>query len=887
MAWAIGKSTDARAVLKATPRPARSGLNQPSLAARSVLKSGVAAIFISYRNADAADQAALLYHMLARRWSPETVFFDQRDLEVGATFPPLLDRAVTGCRLLLLLIGPKWLEELNRRAADPAVDYVRAEVLLALARRREQACEIVPVLVKGGRMPDASNLALVLRPQLEELCTINAWTWGDTEAVRELLVSRIADRLPALDAMRPAAGPLAQLNPDFQNAMRQRSLHFRDPSDVLRTLATTLMDATQQNQPARAVLVGPAGIGKTQLALQYAQQSQRRYAAICWLSALDGETLQSALHRCCAHFSLTAQSANDSALALRVGVEEQPRPWLLVFDGANEDTAATVIEACPANAIHHIIVTSTHPRWKARVVPVLPWSPEQGAAYLRRRIESATPEEAAELSEELSGLPLALDQAACYIENQKCAVEEYRLLLIDPKSAPELLSERLETSADTPYDKSIRDTVLIACTALSPAARQCLRLCAEFAPNWLPESTLRGSDASIELLPELMRPAAADELAWIKLRGELHRAGLISAVRESLLDFEDESPAAEPEPMIRMSPLTQRVVRLFITGSVNDHSVAVFLLSHAIEREAGRAPHWPRLRALSWHARHVGLEGDDADSALLAKRAGDVLMTLGEPMAALDCRRRWRQHCERHALDAGNPVLVQAQLDFAWVALGLRDFDAAEAWARHVMQAGAPAVDNPADPNDHARALARSVLVKALLQQRRWVEAHDAARAYLQDREAVARDVDLAQDLLNDFGQALRGAGELAKARAVQVQVVAKLAALNAGTPTEATTWEQLAVTQAALGEFDAALTLQTRVLAAREAERPLDPLRLGVAHAGLAATLESMGRAEAAAEHWALACRQLSRCLPARDPLRQHAETRFKQARDGQEVPR
>ena len=294
------------------------------------------------------------------------------------------------------------------------------------------------------------------------------------------------------------------------------------------------------------------------------------------------------------------------------------------------------------------------------------------------------------------------------------------------------------------------------------------------------------------------------------------------------------------------------------------------------------------MRALAWHARHVGLEGDDADSALLAKRAGDVLMTLGEPMAALGCRRRWRQHCERRALDTGDPVLVQAQLDFAWVALGLRDFDTAEAWARHVMQAGVPAVDNPADPNDHARALARSVLVKALLQQRRWVEAHDAAREYLQDREAVARNVDLAQDLLNDFGQALRGAGELAKARTVQVQVVAKLAGLNAGTPMETTAWEQLAVTQVALGELDAALTVQTLVLDAREAERPLDPLRLGVAHSNLAATLEKMGYAEAVvAEHWELACRQLSRCLPAHDPLRQHAETRFKQARDGQEVPR
>ena len=543
-----------------------------------------------------------------------------------------------------------------------------------------------------------------------------------------------------------------------------------------------------------------------------------------------------------------------------------------------------VLDASPSQGGHHVVITSTHPRWKAMVVPVPAWSVDQGAAYLRQRIEPATPEDAEQLSEELAGLPLALDQAACYIENEGCAVEEYRHLLLDPRSAHALLSQRLETSADTPYDKSIRDTVLIAAAALSPAASQCLRLCAAFAPDWLLESALRGVGASPALLPEPLRGAATDEANWIKLRGELHRAGLVIAVRETLLDFEGQATDAEPESVIRMSPLTQRVVRLFLAGAAQDQRIAVGLLTHAIDLEASQAPHWPRLRVLAWHARHVALEGDDADSGLLAKRAGDAFMSLAEPMPAFACRRHWRLYCEQHALDATDPFLIQAQLDFAQVALGLRDFQAAEAWARHVMQAEVRADAALPVPNFQPQAQARSVLVKALLQQERWAEAHDTAWAYLQDRAAVARDVDLAQGLLAGLGQALRGAGKLTQARTVQAQVVAKLSRHHDGTPMETDAWQQLAATEAALGDLDAALALQTRVLAARQSQQPPDALQLGIAHADLAATLDRLSSAEAARQ-WALAAHQFNGCLPTHDPLRQHTEAHLKQARTGQEV--
>ncbi len=844
----------------------------------------MATIFISYRVSDAADQAALLFHMLARRWSADTVFFDQRNLDAGDTFPPMLERAVSGCRLLLLLVGPGWLDEINRRAATPAVDHVRAELQLALARRRQQACEILPVLVKGGRMPDVSQLAPALRPDLGALCSISGWAWGDTDSVRDLLLDRIAERLPFLDALQPRTGPAAAVNAGFQEALRQRSLHFRDPSQLASQLAMALADASVHNRPARVVLVGPAGIGKTQLALQHAQHARRRYACICWLDAADPETLLAGLARCCAEFGLGRPDPANPAAALRRWVDCQPRPWLLVFDGACDAVARLVADASPAVAMHHVVITAAQGRWKAVALPMAAWCSEQGAAYLCARIARATPEEAALLSDELSGMPMALDQAACYIEAEGCSIDDYRRLLADPRSASALLSQAMDTSADTPYAKSIRDTLLIGYAGLSASARQCLCLCARFAPEWLPEQTLRGLQGGQNVLPQPLRAAAGDDAAWIVLRGELQRAGLLSALRESLLDFEGQAPAAAPENMIRLSPLVQRTVRLFVPSTDDDHAVAVALLSHAIAQTASADMHGPRLRALAWHARCVGLEAQDTSSALLARLGGLAFMRLGEPHAALGALRHWRQCCERQAQDAGDPLLARAQLDFAQVALDLKDAEAAEAWARPVMEVSSTARPGTRQADHQLGDQARAVVVKALLQQGRWLEAQATALAVLQDRAAVAQDVDLAVDLLADFGQALRGAGDLARARHIQLQVVSRLVGHGIGAQAVVTAWQQLASTHAALGDFDAALPLQEQVLAARQQAQPAPALQVGSAHAELARTLAGLQRQADAAAHWAQAAGQLRQCLPSGDALRQQVEAEYLTALRGQE---
>ncbi|MEJ8821522.1 hypothetical protein WKW80_05660 [Variovorax humicola] len=62
-------------------------------------------------------------------------------------------------RVVLVLIGPDWVKELNRRAALPEVGFVRQEVSLALQRRAgADTSTEQPNLLGGANAPSVNVL---------------------------------------------------------------------------------------------------------------------------------------------------------------------------------------------------------------------------------------------------------------------------------------------------------------------------------------------------------------------------------------------------------------------------------------------------------------------------------------------------------------------------------------------------------------------------------------------------------------------------------------------------------------------------------------------------------------------------------------------------------
>ena len=120
-------------------------------------------VFISYRREDTQGQARALFQDLVAKRGRDAVFMDVDSIDLGKDFREVLQERLAACSLMLVLIGPDWLEgkdKSGRRRIDNPADFVRLEIGAALKRN----IPITPVLLQGAQMPDAEQLPPDLAP---------------------------------------------------------------------------------------------------------------------------------------------------------------------------------------------------------------------------------------------------------------------------------------------------------------------------------------------------------------------------------------------------------------------------------------------------------------------------------------------------------------------------------------------------------------------------------------------------------------------------------------------------------------------------------------------------------------------------------------------------
>jgi hypothetical protein len=115
-------------------------------------------VFLSYRREDSAGHAGRLYDRLKVRF-PGRVFLDVGEISPGTDFVEAIERGVGDCAALVALIGPDWSSD---GRLQKGTDFVRLEIATALKRN---IC-VIPALVQGARLPDASDLPDELAPLL-------------------------------------------------------------------------------------------------------------------------------------------------------------------------------------------------------------------------------------------------------------------------------------------------------------------------------------------------------------------------------------------------------------------------------------------------------------------------------------------------------------------------------------------------------------------------------------------------------------------------------------------------------------------------------------------------------------------------------------------------
>ena len=113
-------------------------------------------IFISYRREIDAGWAGRLADNLTRDLPDRPVFHDIAFIEIGEDFGVAIERALGNCAVLLVVIGPRWLEVQHPhggRRLDDEDDWVRLEILTGL----RASLRVVPVLVGGAVMPKGTS----------------------------------------------------------------------------------------------------------------------------------------------------------------------------------------------------------------------------------------------------------------------------------------------------------------------------------------------------------------------------------------------------------------------------------------------------------------------------------------------------------------------------------------------------------------------------------------------------------------------------------------------------------------------------------------------------------------------------------------------------------
>jgi len=556
---------------------------------------------------------------------------------------------------------------------------------------------------------------------------------------------------------------------------------------------------------AVTALRGLGGVGKTQLALEYAWRHAADYQLVWWINAEQETLLGEQLAELAPHLGLpaTGNAATDAAAVL-TGLARRD-DWLLIFDNAG--SAGEIRRWLPAGPAGQVLITSRAQVWGGLAVPVDVdvFDIDEAVGFLAGRVPAlaGAPDGgpardlAAELAAELGGLPLALEQAAAYLEATAMTPARY---LEKFRARRAVMLARGE---DLTYGGTVDTCWSLALDRLqasTPAAASLLTLAAFCGPDpiplaWLTPAALDGP----------LKAAVAD--------GDLD--DLIAAIRRYSL-------ARRQGDSVQVHRLVAAVIRAHTTP---DAQAAAAVQARAVLAAAQPARDyrdpagWPAWATLAAHALAApALHPDHDPAADHAPTARRLLLAVTDYLnvsrvgptvhtPAADLHRRWTT-----LLGPDHPDTLWASENFADDLSALGEHRAArtlneDTLARRRRVLGDDHLSTLISANNLARDLSA-------------LGEHRAARTLNEDTLARKRRV-LGDDHLstlisaNNLARDLSALGEHRAAWTLNEDTLArKRRVLGDDHPDTLTSANNLARDLSALGEHRAARTLNEDTLA-------------------------------------------------------------------------
>ncbi|MEV4318257.1 FxSxx-COOH system tetratricopeptide repeat protein [Actinocrispum sp. NPDC049592] len=411
-----------------------------------------------------------------------------------------------------------------------------------------------------------------------------------------------------------------------------------------------LLDAVHEHL-ATVALLGMGGVGKSQIATEFAYRNAVNYELVWWIPAEEQTQAQAALVELAQRLRLPVEPSADAAVPAvlaALGTGEPYRNWLLVFD--NADRPEDVRPFFPKGP-GHVLITSRNAQWATvtEAVEVDVFSRTESVQLLQRRNRDLTDTDANRLAEALGDLPLAVEQAAAWHAETGMPVDDYLDLYEDRR-------EQLRSNDDVQL--AVAATWALSMDRLSTenqGAFVLLRVCAFLAPEPIPRTMFVN-------VPELPGFARLEET----LRDPVQLSRAIRDINRYSLARVDQRTDT-----IQLHRLVQLALRVQLdeTSQRELRHAAHLILASADPGQPDNVEAWSRYSELMPHA--IACQAADCMNPRARRLAINVVVFLfawGDPEAAremaADLVTRWQDTLGENHRD----TLIAAR----WIGRALR-----------------------------------------------------------------------------------------------------------------------------------------------------------------------------------------------------------------------